>query len=177
MLIQIKRQDCLDEYSNFPKSDNLKEEFFYPKFFSSFILTLESKSKNGNIKNLSKEFTKLMIDFGIDSLIFIGDTNRPWLYLNSSNKSAKKALQYLKDNKVSKTFNGALEVKIDEMEEFLVNLSWLVRIFAALPIFNFMDKKQNFVGNICQYGHFHMSLLNKKTDQRFKKVIDKSKLK
>jgi len=174
MVIQINRQECLDKYSNFPKSDNLKEDYFYPKYYSSFILKLETKSKNENSNNLSNEFTKLLIDFGIDSLIFLGDTNMPWLYLTSSNEHVKKALHYFKDNKISKTFNGALEVKIDEMVEFIMHLYLLTSIFAALPIFHFMDKKQNFVGNVCQYGHVHMALLNKKADQRFRKLIEKS---
>jgi len=179
MLTKIKRQDCLDQYQSFPLRsydyDKDEEEFFYPKVYESYILTLPSKSFKGHVKALGIEVTKLAKALHADTLIFLGDTETPWLYQDNDYKPVKEAQEYLIDRKVGKQFNGALQVNTAEMPTFIKHLAWLTRCNAALPYFHFIDKGQNIVGSICKYGNLHLDTLNEQADKTFKQLVDSSK--
>ena len=178
MLIKINRKECLNKYPIFPfrTYDYIKEEevYFYPKVFNSCILTLPSKSFKGHTKLLGTELNKLAKELGGDTLIFLGDTELPWLYQVNDYKPAKEAQQYLIDNKIGKRFNGALQISSSELPTFIKHLCWLTRCNAALPYIHFIDTGQNIIGNICQYGNLHLDTLNAKIDKHFKIIIDKS---
>lgn len=179
MLTKIKRQDCLNEYQVFPLRgydyERDEEEFFYPEVYKSYILTLSSKTFKGHVKDLGIELAKLMKAFSADTLIFLGDSETPWLYQHNDYKPVKEAQQYLTDNKVGNRFNGALQVEITELSTFIKHLAWLIRCNAALPYFHFTDQGQNIVGSICQYGNLHLDTLNEQVDKTFKLLVDSSK--
>jgi hypothetical protein len=179
MLVKINRQDCISKYPNLPlRVYNFKEEeydYYYPKIFANYILTLTSKSYKGHMRLLGTELTSLITNFGYDKLIFLGDEKTPWLYRDHDYKPAKEGLQYLKDNKIGKRFNGALQVDTTQLPTFIKHFAWLVRSNAVLPYIHFIDLGQNIIGDICQYGNLHISLKNKKVDTFFKEVISKSK--
>jgi hypothetical protein len=179
MLVKINKQDCIDKYSNLPlRQYNSKEKdyhFYYPKVLANYVLTLSSKSYKGHIKLLGIELTGLVTNLGYDKLIFLGDEKIPWLYRENDYKPAKDGLQYLKDNKIGKKFNGALQVDSIQLQIFIKHLAWLVRTNAVLPYIHFTDTGQNIIGNICQYGNLHISTKNKKVDFHFKEVIADSK--
>jgi hypothetical protein len=82
MLIKINRKDCLNKYKSFPLRwyDEVKEEeeYYAPKTFYSYILTLASKSFNGHINLLGVELSKLVQNLGSDTLLFLGDNELPW---------------------------------------------------------------------------------------------------
>jgi hypothetical protein len=80
----------------------------------------------------------------------------------------------LVDNKISKRFNGALQVDIAEIPTFIKNLAWLVRTNGILPYVYFITPGQKIIGNICQYGNLHISTKNKTADKNFKDAIAKS---
>jgi hypothetical protein len=166
MLVKINRQDCIDKYSNLPlRQYNPKEkeyDFYYPKVFANYVLTLSSKSYKGHIKLLGIELTRLTSNMNCDKLIFLGDEKTPWLYREQDYTPAKDGLQYLKDNKIGKRFNGALQVDSIQLQTFIKHLAWLVRANAVLPYIHFTDPGQNITGNICQYGNLHISTKNKK---------------
>ena len=179
MLIKINRQDCINKYPMLPLREyNYKEQdydFYYPKVFANYILTLNSKSYKRHMKLLGQELANLVTNLGDDKLIFLGDEKTPWLYRNHYYKPAKEGLQYLVDNKIGKRFNGALQVDLDELPIFINHLAWFVRSNAVLPYVHFIDLKQNIIGNICQYGNLHFSTVNKEIDSHFKKIMTKSK--
>jgi hypothetical protein len=179
MIIKISRQDCLDKYTKLPlrEYDKSKDDYdsYYPKKFSSYVLTLAAKSYKGHIKLLGTEIKRLTLNFGFDSLIFLGDVKIPWLYRDSDYKPAKEALQYLVDNKIGKRFEGALQVDTTQLPTFIKHLSWLVRCNTVLPYIHFTDKGQSLIGSICQYGNLHIDTLDKKADNILKTLVDKSK--
>ena len=179
MVTKIKRQDCLDKYQMFPlqRYDYEKEEMecFYPQVFKSYILTLNTKSFKGHIRALGFELKKLTKALHTDTLIFLGDHENPWLYQENNYKPVKEAQQYLRENKIGKRFNGALEVDAPELPTFTRHLAWLVRCNAALPNFHFTDPEQNVVGSICKYGNLHLDTLNKEADKNFKSFVENGK--
>jgi hypothetical protein len=179
MLTTIKRQECLEMYSAFPlrsyNFDKDEEVCFYPEIFRSYILTLPSKSFKGHLKALGIELTKLMKTFSADSLIFLGDTETPWLYQDNDYKPVKDAKEYLTANKIGKRFSGALQVDMSILPIFTKHIAWLTRCNAALPYFHFIDKEQNIVGNICQYGNLHLDTLNEQADKIFNPFVEVSK--
>lgn len=178
MLIKINRQDCLKKYPSFPlrsyNYDKDEEEFYYPKVFKSYILTLSSKSFKGHIRHLGTELLKLTKQLGYSDLTFLGDTELPWLHQDNDYKPAKEAQQYLVDKKVGKRFNGALQVDNSELISFVKHLSWLTRCNASLPYFHFTDNGQNLIGNVCKYGNLHIDTLNEATNKSLNIAITKS---
>jgi hypothetical protein len=179
MLIKINRQDCITKYPKLPLSvyNSTKEDydFFYPETFTGFALTLPSKSFKGHIKLLGTEINNLTTHLGFDKLIFLGESNLPWLYRDYDFKQAKEGQQYLVDNKIGKKFNGALQVDTSALPMFIKHLAWMVRTNAVLACVHFIDPGQNIIGTICQYGNLHIYTINKKVNSRLKEIIDKSK--
>jgi hypothetical protein len=179
MLTKINRQACLEKYPKFPLrwyNESIEEqEIAYPKVSSSFILTLSSKTFKGHSKSVGIELTLLMEAMDIDSLIFLGDTDIAWLFRESDYKPAQEALQFLKDHKVGKRFNGALQVAKATLPSFIRHLCWLVRCNGVLPYIYFTDPAQRILGTICQYGNLHMNAINKTAEADLKRLIPKSK--
>jgi hypothetical protein len=179
MITKIKRQDCLDQFPSFPLRtydyDKDEEECFYPKIYKSYILTLSSKSFKAHVKALSIEVTKLIKALHTVRLIFLGDTETPWLYQDNDYKMVKEAQEYLAGKKIGKRFNGALLVDNLELHTFMKHLAWLIRCNAAIPYFYFIDEGQNIVGSICKYGNLHLDTLNEQTDNSIKSILDNSK--
>lgn len=179
MLKKINRQACIIKYPQFPqraydaKTD--EENYFYPKVYKSYVLALDSKSLNDHIQLLGTELARLMKNLDAVDLLFLGETKTPWLFQDNDYKPVKEALQFLTENKVGKKFNGALHIDNDLLPEFIKHLFWLSRCNAALPVFNFTDKDQNFIGNICAYGNLHLGIRNKEMDTRFKAQIKQSR--
>lgn len=178
MLIKINRKDCLNKYKNFPLRwyDEVKEEeeYYAPKTFYSYILTLASKSFKGHLNLLGVELSNLVQNLGSDTLLFLGDNELPWLNQLREYKPVKEAQEYLSGNKIGKRFNGALKVTVSELPTFVKHIGWLIRCNAALPYFHFVDAEQNILGNICQYGNIHLYGLNKETETLVSSFIAKS---
>lgn len=175
MIKKIKRELCQSNYPDFPTTDHLNEIYTYPKVFRSKIYSLNSKSIKGHISLFSIELTKIIKSLGYESIIFLGDSNTAWLYQKNDYKPVNKALEYLSENKISRRFNGGIEVELKYLPEFIKHLCWLVRCNSALPIIYFTDKNQNILGNICHYLVLHFNTLNKETDTKFEKIFSESK--
>jgi hypothetical protein len=151
-----------------------EEVFNYPKVFANYVLTLSSKSYKGHIKLLGTELASLASNFGYDNFIFLGDENVAWLQGLNTYEDFQESLRYLVDNKITKRFNGALQVDTAEIPTFIKHLAWLVRTNGVLPYVQFIDPGQNIIGSICQYGNLHISTKNKKADKKFKDAVRKS---
>ncbi len=91
-----------------PETRTEEEKFFYPEVFNSYILTVPSKSFKGHVKILALELTKLTEALSAASLIFLGDTETPWLNQDNNYSPAKKAQDYLKSRRTGKRFNGKI---------------------------------------------------------------------
>jgi hypothetical protein len=74
MLTKINRQDAITKYPSLPLREyNSKKgdyDFYYPKVFANYVLTLSSKSYKGHIKLLGTEIIDLTTKLGFDKLIF-----------------------------------------------------------------------------------------------------------
>jgi hypothetical protein len=174
MLTKIKRQIALEIYPKFPLSNNLAEEFIYPKVERTSILSIQAKSPKGHTKKLGGEIKKLCVNLTLTKLIFLGDTNRPWLYQQNDYKPANEAYIFLTENGIGKRFNGGLEIQPKDLEIFLYHFIWLTRCNASLPYFYFTDERQNILGHICQYGNVHLDILNKEFDPTLSNAIAKT---
>jgi hypothetical protein len=171
MIKKINRKDCLILYPKFPQADNRIEEFFYPRIFKGYYLTVAPNTRRKYIKKLVNAVALLSKGLGYESLIFLGDTITPWLYRSDSDNNAyppvRKGIDYLISHNMGRRFNGGLEVDLRELAVLLESIYWMTSANAALPVVHFMDPRQNLVGNICHHGTIHLSILNKKTDIHF----------
>lgn len=141
MLRKINRQEALNKYRVFPLRGydevNDEETFFYPPIYKRHILTLSSKSFKGHSKLLGIELTKLSKQLGWDTLLFLGDTELGWLHQENDYKPAQAAQLYLRDNKVGKRFNGALQIHNTEMATFIRHLAWLTPLQCFITLLSF----------------------------------------
>jgi hypothetical protein len=178
MLKKLSRKNCLSKYKSFPlrsyDEDQDEETYFFPEVFKSYVLTLPSKSFKVHITALGVELANLSSAIEAESLLFLGDTETPWLYQNSDYKPVKQAQEYLADKKVGRHFNGALEADTIELPIFIRHVSWLIRCNAALPYIHFINKSEDFIASICQYGNLHLSTLNSEADNILNDFIDNS---
>jgi hypothetical protein len=174
-MVKIKRQECLDKYVSFPLSDNKKEIHSFPDVIDSWIIKFASKTTKAKIRLLCEAPYTIVDSMNYECLIFLGDFKRPWLYREDEYEpiQAKKAINYLKENKIDSRFDGGIQVDKAAIKEFIKHHYWLVRCNSALPIFNFMDEGQNILGNICHYGEIHLSSLNTQADREIKAILDK----
>ena len=183
MLTKIKRQHCLDKFPKFPQreySKSIDEEiFFYPEIQSLYWLKLKSKSSNELTKILATEITSLFERLNIFKLVFLGDTKRTWISKLSAERDDYKplinAISYLKENKIGRRFNGAIEVDISELFDFIQHFYIMTKCDGSLPYFHFMDKGQNLIGYIHYTGEVRIDTLNKKTNCLFLKTIKTTK--
>jgi hypothetical protein len=160
MIKKIAYPECMRRFPSFPRADSVADTFFYPKEFKYRVLLLYSKSAKGHAKFLASELTTLLGQLNGGSLIFCCEQAHPWRGLENDYAPVKEALLYLEQNKIGKTFDGALEVDEAEQPAFFKHLFWMVRCHAAMPVIYFMNLEQSFVGTICQYGGLHISTLS-----------------
>jgi hypothetical protein len=175
LITKISYKECMDRLPNFPKTDRVGDSFFYPKEVKYRVLLLPSKSAKGHAKLLASEIVALLRPLNQPALVFCSEQAHPWRRHESDYPPVQEALLYLKQNKVGKSFDGALEVDVAEQATFFKHLFWLVRCHAALPIIHFMDLEQSIVGTICQYGGLHISMLSTAAESKLQHALALSK--
>lgn len=179
MVKRISRDICLIKYRHLPLNEYEKEcdkdVYFYPKVESTFWIKLE---KNSN-KKLSKEICNLLKKLNIESLIFLGEINKPWISKFTSSRldytPLIKVIEYFKKNKIEKRFNGAVKVEAEEFEKFIMNFYILTRCDGGFFDFNFTDENQNFIFYIHYSGDVRILTLNKKSNEDFLNIVSKTK--
>lgn len=179
MITKVNRKLCLEKYPSLPsliwvKSKKDYDEF-YPDFYDFFILKISGKSFETKIKRLGKEMKNVFAKMGCKDLTFLGDMNTPWLYRDNDYKPAKLAVDYLKENKLGKKFNGALKVQIEDIPVFIGHLAWLTRCNTVVPDVHFTNLAHSIVGHVCQYGNLHLSIVNSEIEGSLMRILESSK--
>jgi hypothetical protein len=181
MLKKIARDICLIKYRKFPLRDFEKDEeiFFYPEMHSHNWFELEHKSDAELTKILSSELAKLYENLKVENVIFFGDYNRNWISKFTEERKDIKALidsvDYFKDLKVGKRFNGAVKVSIAELPEFIKHFFVLTRCDGEFAYYHFLDEKENLLGFIHYSGEVRFDILNQKMNKIFIEEIKKTK--
>ncbi len=176
MIKKIARKPFLEKYPEFIQDIYYRNKYISPETFSSYILFVEAGSTVGLCNNLSKGLTKLIKKLKYENVSFLGDTTLPWLSRDHDYKPVKRGLDYLVEKKISKSFNGAIQVDTNELPEFLKHLFWLVRCNGIVIYAHFSDPGFNIMGSICQYGNIHISTLNEETNIAFNQVLPETGL-
>ena len=171
MIKKIARKRFLEKYPDFPVESNYRNTYFFPETHGHYILYVEAKSTIGLCKNVARELSKLVGLLNYDYIVCLGDANIPWLFADHDYKPVKEALNYLLQKKVSKSFNGALQIDFINLQEFLKHIFWLVRCNGVLFRPHFSDPEFNVIVSICYYGNVHFSTLNANSDLAFNKAI------
>ena len=176
MLKKINRKAFLEKHPKFIQASAYRNKYIFPETFDSYILYVEANSTVGLCNNLSKELTGLLKIMQYEHISFLGDSTIPWLYRDHDYRPVKRGLDYLVDNKISKSFNGAIQVSTTDLPEFLKHLFWLVRCNGIVMYVHFSDPGFNIMASICKYGNIHFSTLNEETDRAFNKALEKTNL-
>jgi len=176
-ICKISRKVFLGKYPTFVHSKRNGDEYVGPEIFSSYILYIDAGSTQGKCNKLSRELAKLLTLLNYTEMNFLGESSIPWLYREHDYRPVKQALTYLSDNEISKSFNGAIKISIENLPEFIKSLFWLVRCNGVVMYVNFSDNGFNFTGSICQYGNLHISTLDEKTDAAFRNAVNKTAFK
>jgi len=169
---KIQRKRFFDEHPDFIRYNARNDNYTFPEIYDNYLISVNSKSARGHAKLLATEWVSLFKQMDCTNLYFIGQTNIPWLYRTDHDyKYVVGALTHLRKNGISKTFNGAIKLNINELHEFAIHLYWLVRCNGILAYVDFIDEDNNLTGNICQYGSLHLNILNKDTDGRLNEIL------
>ncbi|CAN5365379.1 hypothetical protein BH09BAC6_BH09BAC6_27110 [soil metagenome] len=176
MLKTVNRKSFLKAYPDFPQSNNYRNTYTYPGIYNSYILYTDAVSTRGLCNNVATALTKLMKLLNYRQLSFLGDSTIPWLYRDHDYKPVKRGLDFLVQNKVSKTFAGALTVDVENLPGFAKHLFWLVRCNGVVFTPYFCDEGFNIIANVCKYGNIHFDTLNEQADLAFNKAIGQTGL-
>lgn len=165
MIKKVSRKRFLKNYPNFAVASPYRNKYFFPETYNSYILYAESRSTIGLCNNVSAGTTALIKGMGFQEMFFLGDTTSPWLFRDHDYKPVKQGLDYLVQQNISKSFNGAINVNKINFSVFLKHLFWLVRCNGVVFSPHFSDAQFNVIMSICHYGNIHLSTLNETTDQ------------
>lgn len=176
---KISRDICLIKYRKFPlfefEKETDKEVFYFPKFKSNYWIKL---TENSN-QNISTEITNLLKKLEIKELIFLSERNKPWISKFTASRvnfePLIKTIAYFKTNKIYKKFNGGVKIKKNDFEEFILNFYTITECDGVFFDYNFTDENQNFIFYIHYSGEIKIHTLNKKTDEKFLKIIAETK--
>jgi hypothetical protein len=173
MLLKINRANCLKHYPILPWSKYQGNKFFFPAVCGQYVISLQSKTARGHCKNLSAALQVLMQKMQVDKLIFLGDTTTPWLFREKDfdYKPVAEAFAYLKNHKISSSFNGGLLVNTANIATFMQHLFWLERCNGVVQYVHAVDEKQHILFNICKYGNLHFYVMNEASDVAFNAIL------
>ncbi len=173
MLQKIKREVCVIKYRNLPLSEYDKQSdseiYHYPSTYSLYWI---KRTKNSS-KDLLAELIKLIEKLSIRQLIFLKETNAPWISKNARTRvSVKKlahAVGYFKSHKIGKHFNGGIQIATENLNQFLPHFFKLTQCDACFHDFNFMDVDQQFIFTIHYSGEVSVMIIDQRCDEEFLK--------
>ena len=175
MLQKIKREVCVIKFRNLPLSEydqqTDSEIYHYPKTYSLYWI---KRAKNSS-KHLLSELIKLIEKLSIQQLIFLTETNAPWISKNArTHVSVKKlvdAVAYFKSHKIGKHFNGGIQIATENLNQFLPHYFKLTQFDACFHDCNFMDVDQQLIFTIHHSGEIRVMILDQPCDEEFLKFI------
>ncbi|MBF6640144.1 hypothetical protein IVB69_01495 [Flavobacterium sp. J49] len=128
---------------------------------------------------MSSEITKLYKNLSVESLIFFGDYDRNWISKFTEERKDYKPLiesvDYFKEQKINKRFNGAVKVNLSELEKFIKHFFVLTRCDSDFAYYHFLDEKENLLGFIHYSGEIRFDTLNEKMDKMLLEELDNTK--
>jgi hypothetical protein len=181
MIEKINRDICLIKYRKFPLREFEKNDeiSFYPKIYNHYWLTLEHNSEVQLIKILSSEITKLYRNLNVENLIFFGDYNRNWISKITEERKDYKPLiesvNFFKEQKITKRFNGAVKVNLEELEEFIKHFYVLTKCDGDFAYYHFLDDRENILGFIHYSGEVRFDVLTQKMEKVLLEELGKTK--
>lgn len=171
MIKKIPRKIFLKKNPDFPVASYYRNKYFFPQTYNNYILYAEGRSTIGICRNVSIGLSVLIKKLEFRELSFLGDTTSPWLFRDHDYKPVKQGLDYLIQHKISKSFNGAIQVDSIDVLEFLKHIFWLVRCNGIVFTPHFSDQDFNALISICQYGNIHFCTMNEEVDVAFNRAI------
>ena len=181
---KIARDVCFIKYRAFPlrafnSSDENNEIYYYPKVHSKYWIRLETKSSKILAKLLSDELFQLFKFLNVEKLIFFGDYDRTWISKFTENRDDYEplieAVSYFKNLKIGNRFKGGVEVKLEELSEFIVHFYVLTKCDASFSYYHFMNEEQSILGFIHYSGEVQIMTLNGSMNDQFKNNIVNTK--
>lgn len=179
MPLKIKRDLALIQFRKLPlqEYDKGKDEevVYYPKTYSCYWIKLENEQK----KALATEFKKLIRLLAIEHLIVLGQINKPWISKRTRArkdfKPLAKAVAYFEQTGIGRKFNGALQVSVKEIEDFVAHLYVITKCDATFFDYHMMDIAENLLFHIHYSGEIQILTLNEAIIERLKVVIPQTK--
>ena len=142
------------------------------KFISTFAFSFQSESYDAFLEELSLLMKNLLLEFHSKYIAAIPETKFRGINFDGDSNEIVDARNYFSTVSDTKQWEGLMIFEGD-VREFLKHLFWITRLKASTPIINFIDENNNFIGNLCQYKHIHISTLNMESDKLFKEKVSR----
>lgn len=151
------------------------EVFYYPQSYSFHWIKLENLTN----KTLTNEFKKLVQLLNIETLIILGQVNKPWISKLTRErrdfKALTKAIKYFKSVNIGKKFNGAITIQTEEIDVFISHFYTLTRCDSGFSDFYITDVSENLLFHIHYSGEIKILTLTKKTEERLRPSLAQTK--
>lgn len=179
MATKVKRDIALIRFRKLPLleyDDKIDTEvFYYPKSYLFHWIKLEKSTKKG----LTNEFKRLVQLLDIDTLIILGQSNKPWISKFTRErrdcKALTKTIKYFKSLKIGKKFNGAVIIQTEEIDVFISNFYTLTRCDSGFSDFYITDVGENLLFYIHYSGEIKILTLRKEIEQRLRRSLVETK--
>lgn len=179
MPVKIKRDLALIKFRKLPLQEydesTETEVLYYPKTYSCYWIKLESAKS----KQIATEFKKLIKLLAIKHLVVLGQINKPWISkrtkVRKDLKSLCKAVEYFDQIGIGGKFNGAVQVSVREVKDFVTHLYIITRYDAAFFDYYMMDAAENLLFHIHYSGEIKILTLNEEIIEHLKTVIPQTK--
>lgn len=179
MPLKIKRDIALIKFRKLPLQEydvsNDNEVVYYPKSYSCYWIKLEGAKS----KQIATEFKKLIQLLAIKHLVVLGQINKPWISKRTKArkdlKSLCKAVGYFDQIGVGGKFNGAVQVSVREVKDFVTHLYVITRYDAVFFDYHLTDIDENLLFHIHYSGEIQILTLNREITERLKAVMPETK--
>lgn len=177
----LSRDICLIKYRKLPlfefDASNDEDIHFCPENFGLYWIKIEEfeAEQESSVVNLIKEIVSLLKKLNIEKMIFLSESNKPWIskFTNSRKdyKPLTEAISYFRSINIDKLFNGAVQVEIADMITFLNHFYIITSADGGFHDFNFIDDNQNYLFYFHYSGDLRVIVLNEAANQKFLETI------
>lgn len=179
MPVKIKRDIALIKFRKLPLQEydisNDEEVVYYPKSYSRYWIKLE----NAKRKQIATEFKKLTQLLAIKHLVVLGQINKPWISKRTKArtdlKSLAKAVAYFDQIGIGGKFNGAIQVSVKEIKDFITHLYTITRCDAGFFDYHLIDIEENILFHIHYSGDIQVLTLNEEIIEPLQAAMPETK--
>lgn len=170
---KIQRKEVLSRGITLPRWNGKKQVYDYiPNCIAgSQAFSVASRSARGHVSTLILGVEQLAKWTNTSEWYFMPEKKMPWVLHAPAYPPEVRAVDYFDHQKIGKRFDGALQVPLNELRQFIPHYFWLSRT-QWFERFWFTDNR-NIMGWICRHGGLHIEYLSQEALENVEPLFSK----